>query len=346
MGDEVDKREDALSLLSCFAETNLTWKQDMEHNKSQMEILHQKLIEVKSNAQCSEDKEQRELDVLWRRVRTTATLLNYLKSKARVMAVPHLAHVSCGITHQDGVGLVDKNGIPVSGWSRELDLSSLENTNEETSPVNCDMLEPFDNNDGTYMGEMFNSVQMVTEVMESLVKRVIVAESEAAAEKEKVNFSKEEIKKKALQIAAMSAKVEEMEKFAVGTNSLLKEMRQKVEDMVQETSIQRHRATENEQELSRVKRDFESLRSYVSSLINIRETLISSEKQFQTMERLFERLIAKTSHLETEKEQKEAEVQKLLLENGRLSDLLDKKEAQLLAMSEQCKFMALNRPDI
>jgi cell shape-determining protein MreC len=46
--------------------------------------------------------------------------------------------------------------------------------------------------------------------------------------------------------------------------------------------------------------------------------------------------------LESEKAQKEAEVQKVMEENVRLSAMLDKKEAQLQAMSEQCKFMALN----
>lgn len=40
--------------------------------------------------------------------------------------------------------------------------------------------------------------------------------------------------------------------------------------------------------------------------------------------------------------QKEAEVQKLMEENVRLSAQLDKKEAQLVAMNEQCKVMALN----
>lgn len=67
-------------------------------------------------------------------------------------------------------------------------------------------------------------------------------------------------------------------------------MRQKVEDMVQETTRQRQRAAENEQELYRVKQEFDSLRSYVSSL-SVRETLISSEKQFQKMEKLFERYV-------------------------------------------------------
>nr|POE70563.1 hypothetical protein CFP56_23003 [Quercus suber] len=135
----------------------------------------------------------------------------------------------------------------------------------------------------------------------------------------------------------MSLKLEEMERFALGTNSILNEMRQRVEDLVEETSRQRQRAAENEQELCRVKRDFESLKSYVSSLITVRETLLSSEKQFQTIEKLFERLVAKTTQLEGEKMQKETEVQKLMEENVRLSALLDKKEAQLLAMNEQCK---------
>ena len=58
------------------------------------------------------------------------------------------------------------------------------------------------------------------------------------------------------------------------------------------------------------------------------------------------RLITKTTHLENEKAQKEAEVQKLMEENVRLYALLDQKEAQLLAMNEQCKFMALNNHGI
>lgn len=44
--------------------------------------------------------------------------------------------------------------------------------------------------------------------------------------------------------------------------------------------------------------------------------------------------------------QKETEVQKLMEENVRLSALLDKKEAQLLGMNEQCKLMALNASNI
>lgn len=58
------------------------------------------------------------------------------------------------------------------------------------------------------------------------------------------------------------------------------------------------------------------------------------------------RLVVKTTQLESEKMQKEAEVQKLMDENMKLSALLDKKEAQLLAMNEQCKVMALSASNI
>ena len=60
---------------------------------------------------------------------------------------------------------------------------------------------------------------------------------------------------------------------------------------------------------------------------------------------LVNRLVARTNQLESEKAQKEAEVQKVVEENVRLRAMIDKKEAQLQAMSEQCKFMALSRPN-
>ncbi|XXG74949.1 hypothetical protein AAC387_Pa07g3554 [Persea americana] len=341
MGDAADEG-DLSNLKSQLCQTSMKWKQELERHQSQVDALQAKILEVKACVQGSEENSKKELEFLWRRVKTTATLLSYLKSKARIMAVPHLAHTSCGIRHQEGVGLIDKNGTPLSDWSKDIDLSSFESLEEEPWLGMNDKLGSFDDHDGAYIGEILKLVQMIRDVMEALVKRVIIAETEAAIEKEKVNLGVEEIKKKALQIETMSAKVEEMEKFALGTNTVLNEMRQRVEDMVQETSRQKQRAAENEQELCRVKQDFEALRSYVSSLISVRETLLSSEKQFQTMEMRFERLVAKTTHLEGEKMQKEAEVQKLMAENVRLSALLDKKEAQLLAMNEQCKFMALN----
>ncbi|KAL3525287.1 hypothetical protein ACH5RR_013659 [Cinchona calisaya] len=324
----------------------MDWKQEMERNQAQVDALQAKLLEVKVCVQRSEEDTKKELDLLWRRVKTTASMLTYLKSKARIMAVPHLAHASCGIKQVDGMGLVDKNGVPLSGWSRNVDLSPFEDSEEETWTKLASHNGFLDEQDGAYTGELLKGVQMVTDVMECLFKRALVAESETALEKEKVTVGQEEIKRKAVQIDNMSTKLEEMENFALGTNCILNEMRQRVEELVGETSRQRQRAAENELELARVKRDFESLKTYVSSLISVRETLLSSEKQFQTIERLFERLVEKTSQLESEKLQKEAEVQKLMEENVRLSALLDKKEAQLLAMNEQCKVMALSASNI
>lgn len=262
--------------------------EDIEFLHSQVEILPEILIEMK-DTQGSDDNAKREIDVLCQRIKTIATLLSFLKLKAKSMAIPHLAHSSCGIKHQDGVGLIDRNGSPLCDWSKEVDFSPFESLNEEALLVTSCRLGKSDGFDGAYISEVFKSVQLITDVMESLVKRVIMAESEISSEKEKLNLSQEEIKKKSSQISSMSTKVEDMEKFALNTNCVLNEMRQKFEDMVEETSRQRQRHAENEQELSRVKQDFESLKSYVSNLTSVRETLLSSEKQFQTMEKLFER---------------------------------------------------------
>lgn len=54
----------------------------------------------------------------------------------------------------------------------------------------------------------------------------------------------------------------------------------------------------------------------------------------------------KASQSESEKMQREAEVQKRMEENGRLSTLLDNKESQLLAMNQQCKVMVLRVSNI
>lgn len=301
--------EDTLN--SQLTQTQTIQREEMEqdHSHKKVDTLQEKLCEFTSNMQESDEHAKKELQVLWRRVKTMTTLLTYLESKARIMTIPHLA-------------LTSSSSTP---WS------------------NFDLV---DDQDGSYMGEILSSVQTVTDVMESLVKRVILAESESMNAKKKVSLGQEEIKKKAIQIETMSEKLDEMDRFAMGTNCILNEMRQRVEDLVEETSRQRQRAAENEQELTRVKQDFESLKSYVSSLISVRETLVSSEKQFQTIERLFERLVVKTTQLESEKMQKEVEVQKLMDENMKLSALLDKKEAQLLAMNEQCKVMALSASNI
>ncbi|XP_047311945.1 uncharacterized protein LOC124915294 [Impatiens glandulifera] len=338
---------DVSSLKSQLSERQAISKHDAEENNSQVEALQSNLMEVNACVQGSEEGEdtRKELEVLWRIIKTTGTMLTYLKTKARMMAIPRLAHTSCGIKQLDGVGLVDKNGVPQSNWSGVVDLSFFDNLDDDAWIRISSQHGSIDKH-GTFIGEVLKIVEMVTGVMEMLVKRIIMAESETFIEKEKVTLGQEEIRKKVMQIDDMSVKLEEMEKFALGTNCILNDMKQKVEDLINETSTQRQRAADNEQELCRVKQDFESLKSYVSTLINVRETLVSSEKQFQTIEKLFERLVVKTAQLENEKKQKEVEVQKLMEENVRLSALLDKKEAQLLAMNEQCKVMALNSSGI
>ncbi|RRT66271.1 hypothetical protein B296_00032286, partial [Ensete ventricosum] len=328
-----------LALISELTNTNTIRSHDVEFQQPDIEKLE--LVEVKANTECSEGASEDEIEFLLRRVKSTATMLAYLKSKATIMAIPQLAHTSCGIRHQEGVGLVDKHGIPLSDWFKVVDRSSFGDSDEVVQLTNIPQFESFDANDGAYTGEILNSVHMVSDVMESLVKRVIMAETEADNQKEKVKLGMEENTKMTLQIEIMSTKVEEMEKFALGANSILNDMRQKVEDMVEETLIQRQQAEENKQELHRVKQNFETLRSFVRSLISVRELLLSSEQQFQTVDELFDRLLVETTHLQNDKVQKEAEVQKLIEENVRLRALLDKKEAELLAMNEQCKFMAI-----
>lgn len=278
-------------LKSQIGQASEMWKQELEEQESQVDMLQAKLMEVKEYMKESEEESKKELDVLWRRVKTTTTLLTYLKYKARIMAFPHLAHKYCGIEQLEGVGLVDKQGTPLSVLSKNIDLSSFDSPDEETETEIGKLNGSLDDQDEAYIGYMLKSVKMVSKVMELLVKRMLLAESETAIEKEKVTSSQEEIKRKSVQIEKMSVKLEEMEMFALGTNSILNEMRQSIDDLVEETSRQRQRAAENEQELCRVKREFESLKSYVSTLITVRETLLSSEKQFQTIERLFERSV-------------------------------------------------------
>lgn len=322
----------------------ISWKQDLEIFQSQVDSLRDKLLELKVGIQCSEDDTKSELDLLWCKVGTISTLLTFLKSKARNMAVMHLSQCSCATKHDDGVKLINVQDAGLSDCSKAVNPSFeiLANETALTSDLKFGSVEA---NDRVYTGEVLKSVGMVTDIMESLVKRVIIAETEVVNEKEKVNSGLTELRRKALQIERMSVKVKEMENFAACTNDKLNEMRQKVEHMVQETSRQKQHAAENEQELSRVKQDFEILKSYVNNLIRSREEVLPSESHLQTRD-VFDRLVEKNSRLENETKQKEAEVQKLMDENIKLRNLLDKKEAQLLAMNEQCKFMALNKPRI
>ncbi|KAL6987862.1 hypothetical protein U1Q18_013608 [Sarracenia purpurea var. burkii] len=145
---------------------------ELGRNQSQVDVLQAKLMEVKACIQGFEEDARKELEVLWRRVKATATLLTYLKSKARLMAIPHLAHMSYGIKLLDGVGLVDRSGISVGSWSRNIDFSSVDNPDEETWIRICNQHDSIDEQDGTYIGEVLQNVQMITSVMESIMKRV------------------------------------------------------------------------------------------------------------------------------------------------------------------------------
>ncbi|KAJ0241937.1 Polyamine-modulated factor 1-binding protein [Hirschfeldia incana] len=286
------------------------WKTELESRRFQVDSLEAELLDVKKAYLdfASEEDARKELGLLSGRVRATALMLRCLRSKARVLAVTDLPQVE---HEKDGGG----------------GSSSCEE-------------------DGAYTSEILQSIEMVTDVLESLVRRVTAAESETAVQKEMALLGEEELSRKTVQIENLSLKLQEMERFAHGTNSVLSEMRERIEELVEETMRQREKAVENEEELCRVKREFESLKSYVSTFTNVRETLLSSERQFKTIEELFERLVTKTTQLEGEKAQKEVEVQKLMEENVKLAALLDKKEAQLLALNEQCKVMALSASDI
>lgn len=312
--------------------TSIVGSQEIEQGHC-LATLQAKLAVIKTSIHASEQN-AKDFEILQQRVKDTANLLTLLKSKVAVVPIPQLVHTL--VSHQEGVGLDDHDGTLQSTSSKDA-----ARTSNESSCLGIYRRGSLDRHDGCFIGEILKSIHMITDLVEVLVKMVVMAETEISIEKEKVTLGQEEIKKKVRQIESMSAKVEEMERFAVGTNCLLNEMQQKVEDMVLETSRQRQRAAENEQELSRVKQDFESLRSYVSSLISVREMILSSENH-QTSEMQFERLVTLAAQLEGEKVKKETEVQKLMAENIRLTSMLDKKEAQLLAMNEQCKVMALN----
>ncbi|KAI5083090.1 hypothetical protein GOP47_0002833 [Adiantum capillus-veneris] len=193
--------------------------------------------------------------------------------------------------------------------------------------------------EGEYIERIARAVMQVTDVMEVLLKRAILAESDMDAEREKTKASQDEVKQKTLQLEGMWNRVQEMEKVAIGTSGVLKEMQSKLEDMEQETCRQRQRAAENEQELSKVRNDFGVLRSRIEGLVTSRETIMTLEKRVQEMEGISERMSAHIMNLEAGKRRKEAEVAEFLAENDSLRAQLDFKEAELAAMRQQVRQM-------
>lgn len=105
------------------------WRHELECHQSQTEPLQEKLMEVKASIKFSEDDAKRELEHLWQKVQTTAILLTYPKSIARIMGSPHMACASCGIKHQDGVGLVGNMeyhyliGLQMRKYYRQVETS-------------------------------------------------------------------------------------------------------------------------------------------------------------------------------------------------------------------------------
>ncbi|KAH7421999.1 hypothetical protein KP509_13G085500 [Ceratopteris richardii] len=306
-------------------------------------LLKSELTELKAALSSAESREKSELDLLRQRVKTADTLLSYLKSKARIMTIPRFAHTSCGIKRLEGVGLVDKRGIPMAQWKENmksafLDQQSFDSENQIGSKVfdqgSQDLVE------GEYIERIARIVMQVTDVMEVLLKRAILAEADMDEERQKAKASQEEVNQKNLQLECMWSRVQEMEKVAVGTSSVLKEMQSKLEDMEQETCRQRQRAAENEQELSKVRHDFGVLRSRIESLVTSSErTIMTLEKRVEEMEGISERMSAHIVNLEAGKRKKEAEVAEFLSENDDLRAQLDFKEAELAAMRQQVRQM-------
>ncbi|XP_010446823.1 PREDICTED: golgin subfamily B member 1-like [Camelina sativa] len=285
-----------------------TWNHEMDLGKLPLDNLDAELADVKTTS--LEDSE--ELDDLLGRVKSAAASLRYLRSKVRNLAVPE--HIE--LEH-------DSSASQVTGVNNTQDPLVVE--------------------DGVFTWKTLQSIEMVTDVLDSLLKRVTAAESETSFQKERVIICEEEIRRLTAKIENLSLRFEEMKRMAHGNKTVLEETAEIIKRLVEDSRRDREKALENEEELRRVKAECESLRNYVNTSTNVVETLRSSAQQFHTIEA---GLVAKSTQLEGEKAQKEVEVQKLMEENVKLSALLDKKEAQLLALNEQCKVMALNASNI
>ncbi|XP_010437380.1 PREDICTED: uncharacterized protein LOC104721164 [Camelina sativa] len=290
-----------------------TWNHDMESGQLPVENLDAELVDVETPLEDSE-----ELDDLLRRVKSAAASLRYLRSKVRNLAVP-------GLT----------NAEHLEKLKHDSSASQVTGANETQDPLVTE--------DGVFTWKTLQSIEMVTDVLDSLLRRVTAAVSETSFQKERVIICEEEITRLTAKIENLSLRFEEMKRIAHGNKTVLDETAEIIKRLVEDSRRDREKALENEEELRRVKAECESLRNYVNTSTSVVETLRSSAQQFHTIEA---GLVAKSTQLEGEKAQKEVEVQKLMEENVKLSALLDKKEAQLLALNEQCKVMALNASNI
>ncbi|KAG7584344.1 hypothetical protein ISN44_As08g038050 [Arabidopsis suecica] len=85
------------------------WKSELESRRLQVDSLEAELVDVKAYLEFgSEEDARKKLGVLSGRVRSTATMLRYLRSKARNLAIPDLANVSFLSCQQNWRKLVQK----------------------------------------------------------------------------------------------------------------------------------------------------------------------------------------------------------------------------------------------
>lgn len=227
------------------------------------EMISGQLVDVETSLEGSEEDGRKELEVLLGRVKSAEASLRYLRSKARILALPGLTHLE--LEDDSSVSEVANPGV-----------DTLAGTYKNQGSL---VIE-----DGAYTWKTLQSIQMVTDVLESLLRRVTAAESETSFQKERVIIGEEEIRRKTVQIEKLSLRLEEMKRIVHGNQTVLDETAEIIKKLVEDSRRDREKAVENEEELRRVKTECESLRNYVNTSTNVIETLLSSERQVQTIE--------------------------------------------------------------
>lgn len=239
---------------------------EMISGQLHVDHLQAELVDVETSFKSSEEDGRKDLEVLLGRVKSAAASLRYLRSKARILAVPFLTHLS------------------LSAVELEDDSSEVANPGVDTLAGTYKNQGSLVIEDGAYTWKTLQSIQMVTDVLESLLRRVTAAESETSFQKERVIIGEEEIRRKTVQIEKLSLRLEEMRRIVHGNQTVLDETAEIIKKLVEDSRRDREKAMENEEELRRVKTECESLRNYVNTSTNVIETLLSSERQVQTIE--------------------------------------------------------------
>lgn len=241
--------------------------------------LQPELVDFKTSLDGSEEDARKELELLLGRVKSAAASLRYLRSKARILAVPRLTHLTLGAEQLD---LEDDSSV--SEVATDISLLPSHNPGEDTLTETNKNQDSLVIEDGAYTWKTLQSIQMVTDVLESLLRRVTAAESETFFQKERVIIGEEEIRMKTVQIENLSLRLEEMKRIVQGNKTVLDETAEIIKKLVEDSRRDREKAVENEEEVRRVKTECESLKNYVNTSTNVIQTLLSSERHFQTIE--------------------------------------------------------------